>query len=87
MLVRECEYQVKNDNGRKPAALLWFDRCLVEQHDGDIVLNGVYTMALAALQGFRVRAIIQGLDARGADEIFQQEFIDHDTALYGMVSD
>src|ERR1039457_1034090 len=51
--------------------------CGVNQHDWDLVLNGVNAAALAAFQALRVRGSNYRLTAHWADERGQQIFGNH----------
>ena len=61
---------------------LGLDGCFINQHDGNVVLNGVDAMTLRALQAFGILAIFERLLIGWANEHFKKFFSDHDCALY-----
>jgi hypothetical protein len=62
-------------------ASLRLDGCLVDQHDGDVVLHGIDAVALGALQTLRILPIFESLLAGGTDQNLQQIFGEHDWTL------
>ena len=58
--------------------LLAFDRCLVDQHDGNVILNGVDTAALGAFEAGAVRAQSDRFFAFGADKDVEKIGRNHD---------
>jgi hypothetical protein len=60
-----------------PHAYLRFDRCLVHEHDGDIVFHRIDTVALLALQALGILPVFERLLAGGANQNLQQLLGDH----------
>jgi hypothetical protein len=50
---------------------LGFDGGFVDEHDGDVVFDGVDAVALRALEALGVLAVVEGLLAGGANQKFQ----------------
>ena len=55
--------------------LLRVERCLIDEHDGDIVAHRVHAPALTTLQG--VILFGQRCLAHGADQDLEKAFVDH----------
>lgn len=54
-----------------------FERCLIHQHDGNVVFHRIDPMALSALQALGILPIFERLFAGGADKNLKQIFSDH----------
>ena len=57
---------------------LRFDGCLVDQHDRDVIFDGIDTVALCAFQALGIGAVFEGLDAGGTNQDFEEIFGNHD---------
>ena len=66
---------------RAAAADSGFDGRFIDQHDRNIVFYRVDSVALGALQGFRILAVFERLLARRTDQDFQKFFGNHDLGI------
>ena len=57
---------------------LRFDGGLVDQHDRDVIFDGIDAVTLCAFQTLRVGPVFEGLDAGGTDQDFEEIFGNHD---------
>jgi hypothetical protein len=80
MALRDLKSSEKGD-GKEIQRPLAFDGCLVDQHDGNIVLHRVDPVALTALQAFRALPILEGLLAGGTNQNIEQIFGNHDKGI------
>jgi ABC-type proline/glycine betaine transport system permease subunit len=55
-----------------------FDSSFVDEHDGNVVFYGVYTMALLALQALGILAVVERLLAGGADQNVEERLGEHE---------
>jgi hypothetical protein len=62
-------------HGPKGLGLLRVERCLIDEHDGDIVAHRVQAPALTTFQ--RVVLFSQPFLAHGADQDLEKAFVDH----------
>jgi hypothetical protein len=62
---------------QQSAILLRFDRRLIDQHDGNVVLHRIDTVALLALQALRGLTVFERLLAGGTNQNFQEFFGKH----------
>src|ERR1700686_1669949 len=58
-------------NSSHPARQLRLDRGLIDQHDGDVVLDRIDPVTLLALQGLRALTVFECLFARRTNQNFQ----------------
>ena len=63
------------------AGNLGLDGCLIDEHDGDVVLHQIDAMALRALQALGVLAVVERLLAGGADQNLEKIFGKHDQCI------
>jgi len=70
----QSPFFIPDDQAR---ARLRLDRGLVDQHDWNVVFDGVHAMALRALQAFGILAIFERLFIGWANQHFQKIFGDH----------
>src|ERR1022692_1744207 len=54
------------------------DRCLVHQHNGNVVFHRIHSATLRALQALRAFPVCKGLLARRANQNFQQLLGNHE---------
>src|SRR5271169_6578769 len=62
--------------------LLSLDGCLIDQHDGDVVLHRIHPATVVALQALGILPILEGPLARWTNQHLQQVFSNHENALY-----
>ena len=65
-------------------AALRFDRRLIDQHDGYVVLHRIDPVTFRTLQAFGALPVFEHLLARWTDQNFQKIFGNHDFGLYDM---
>jgi hypothetical protein len=58
-----------------------FDLCLIHQHDRDVVLDGIHSVALRALQALGILPVFERLLARRTNQNFQQILGNHDKGI------
>ena len=57
---------------------LRFDGRLVDQHDRNVIFDGIDAVALCAFQALGIGAVLEGLDAGRTDQDFEEIFGNHD---------
>ncbi len=60
---------------------LRFDRRLIDQHDGDVILYRIDPVALRTFQALRVLTVLKRLLARRANQNLQKVFAEHDLSI------
>jgi hypothetical protein len=66
---------------RRPAVRSGLDRRLIDQHDGNVVFDGIDPVTLGTLQTLRVLTVFERLFAGRTNQNFQKVFGNHNWGI------